>query len=158
MQNTPNHAFTSGITPPDVKSKCVNWWLEARENILERVFDPRPVVPPNPNPTNIVKCVSIFVAKNRICRKYKYFLVLFLLRFDSDKWDLTQTLLRYRSQKVTVKAPEWVYRTPWNIRYTPFWAQNVSYPYKTRYTDTADSHAWIYFLVCQMYLIKCQIF
>ena len=37
-----------GITPPDVKSKCVNWWLEARENILERVFDPRPVVTPNP--------------------------------------------------------------------------------------------------------------
>ena len=38
----------SGITPPGLKPKCVNFWLEARENILERVFDPRPVVTPNP--------------------------------------------------------------------------------------------------------------
>ena len=51
--NSPVHMWLwwgifPGITPPDVKSKCVNWWLEARENILERVFDPRPVVTPNP--------------------------------------------------------------------------------------------------------------
>ena len=41
---------------------------------------------------------------NRICRENAHFWSPFLLRFDSDKWDLTQTWLRYLSQKMAGKA------------------------------------------------------
>ena len=44
------------------------------------------------------------LSRNRICREYAHFLSPFLLRFDSDKWDLTQTWLRYLSQKMAGKA------------------------------------------------------
>ena len=42
------------------------------------------------------------------CREMGYvsiehFVVLFLLRFDSDKWDMIRTLLRYLSQKILLK-------------------------------------------------------
>ena len=43
----------SSLTKYTHSAQCVFWWLEARENILERVFDPRPVVTPNPTQPNI---------------------------------------------------------------------------------------------------------
>ena len=49
----------SGITPPDVKSMWVNWWLGAREKILERVADQRPEV--SSNPTQLKSAFIIMV-------------------------------------------------------------------------------------------------
>ena len=54
---------------------------------------------------NVMACFQIlrtFVAKRYMLR-IRVFLVSFLLRFYSDKWDLAQTLLRYLSQKMTAQ-------------------------------------------------------
>ena len=52
--------LSSGITSPDVKSRCVNGWLRAREYFLEGVDDPWPVVPPIPSHI-------VYTGKQSIC-------------------------------------------------------------------------------------------
>ena len=60
-----------------------------------------------------------FVAKRDMSR-IRAFLVSFLLRFYSDKWDLAQTLLRYLSQKMTGKASAFIPFVPFNSPFVTF--------------------------------------
>ena len=87
----------SGITPPDVKPLCVNWWLWARGNILKRIVDPRPVVIPKPNPTHVIyfsvyivhlyDCLIAIACTNQMIN-YHYFWVFFNLFWFSQGCDV----------------------------------------------------------------------
>ena len=56
--------------------------------------------------------IRAFVAK-RDMLQIRAILLSFLLRFDSDKWDLTQIWLRYLCQKMAVGASDMIH-LPWN--------------------------------------------
>ena len=62
--------------------------------------------PPCGNGSNTHFCRETgYVANTRFFRS-------FLLRFDSDKWDLTQTWLRYLDQKTAVGASVFIWHAP----------------------------------------------